>query len=670
MSGSLLLWLVIFSAAILAIYVGGRSQADRAEKVSLTEFYNQVAKGIVRSVAVKGAEVRWQSFDGSRPAVEGAEPLRVYSTLDTPEHVPSLIDHVNAYNTEVDARNKKNGELGHRTPMERQIRLTVEQPNDMFWSVVLQLLPWAVFLTLAWVFIFRPLRSPMGSGGVLSFGKSRAKFATKEHTGITFDDVAGIDEAKDDVKEIVEFLRNPNRFKRLGGRIPRGVMLIGPPGTGKTLLAKAISGEASVPFLSICGSDFVEMFVGVGASRVRDLFKQAKENSPCIIFLDEIDAVGRRRGSGLGGGHDEREQTLNAILVEMDGFERDEGIIVIAATNRPDVLDPALLRPGRFDREVYIDLPDVKGREEILRVHARKVKMSPTVDLRILARGTPTFSGADLEAIINEAAILATMRNHDAIEMEDLEEARDKIRWGRQKRSKVMDEEDKRITAIHESGHTMVGKLLPEVEPVHKVSIIPQGRALGATMYLPEKDRYHVQKKRLLGNICVALGGRIAESMFCGDISSGAQSDFEQATEIARLMVCKWGMSEKLGPINYSDDEEHLFLGREITRTRSHSEATALAIDDEIRAIVDACYQRAQGLLKEHADHVKRLADALMKYETLYSDDVDKVIEGVPLENLRPAPPKLAVPAAGHGPQKQAASRPIEGIGGAELAKA
>jgi len=469
--------------------------------------------------------------------------------------------------------------------------------------------------------------------------------------------------------EIVEFLTNPARFQRLGGRIPRGVMLIGPPGTGKTLLAKAIAGEAAVPFLSICGSDFVEMFVGVGASRVRDLFRQAKEASPCIIFLDEIDAVGRRRGSGLGGGHDEREQTLNAILVEMDGFERDEGIILVAATNRPDVLDPALLRPGRFDREIYIDLPDVKGREEILKVHAKRVKMSPTVDMRILARGTASFSGADLEAIINESAILATMHNRNAVEMEDLEEARDKIRWGRQKRSRVMDEEDKRITAIHESGHTLIGKLLPEVEPVHKVSIIPQGRSLGSTMYLPEKDRYHMQRKRLLGSICVALAGRISESMFCNDISSGAQSDFEHATEIARLMVCKWGMSEKLGPINYSDNEEHLFLGREITRTRTHSEATAVAIDDEIRAIVDQCYQRTQALLQENAEKVKRITEALMKYETLYSEDVDKVIAGEPIENLRPSPPRLA-PVAKPVPDKQPLPRPAEGIGGPEFAKA
>jgi cell division protease FtsH len=668
--GSLILWLVIFSAAILAIYMGGRSQAERAEKVALSELYKQLDDGVVRSVTLKGNEVRWQSVDkGGTPVPGIPESAHSFTALTSPEHVRDLINQISARNSEMETKERKAAQGGLRVPAGNRIRLSVEQPSELLWGAIIQLLPWAVFIALAWFFIFRPLRSPTGSGGVLSFGKSRAKFISKERTGITFDDVAGIDEAKEEVQEIVEFLKNPARFQRLGGRIPRGVMLIGQPGTGKTLLAKAIAGEAAVPFLSICGSDFVEMFVGVGASRVRDLFRQAKENSPCIIFLDEIDAVGRRRGSGLGGGHDEREQTLNAILVEMDGFERDEGIIVIAATNRPDVLDPALLRPGRFDREIFVDLPDVKGREEILKVHARRVKMSPTVDLRILARGTASFSGADLEAIINEAAILATMRNHAAVEMPDLEEARDKIRWGRQKRSKVMDEEDKRITAIHESGHTLLGKLLPEVEPMHKVSIIPQGRALGATMYLPEKDRYHMQRKRLLGTICVALAGRISEGMFCNDISSGAQSDFEQATEIARLMVCKWGMSEKLGPINYTDDEEHLFLGREITRTRTHSEATALTIDSEIRAIIDSCYQRTQDLLREHADKVKRISEALLKYETLYSEDVDKVIAGLPVDEIRLAS-RAPMPTPEAAPPKAVAPRPAQGIGGPEFAKA
>jgi cell division protease FtsH len=490
-------------------------------------------------------------------------------------------------------------------------------------------LPVLLLFGLVWFFLFRQMRAPGSGGSVLAFGKSRPILASRDKTGITFKDVAGIEEAKEEVREVIEFLKNPERFKRLGGRIPRGMLLVGPPGCGKTLLAKAIAGEAGVPFFSICGSDFVEMFVGVGASRVRDLFKQAKEKSPCIVFLDEIDAVGRKRGSGLGGGHDEREQTLNAILVEMDGFDTDEGVIVLASTNRPDVLDPALLRPGRFDRQVTIDLPDVRGREEILKVHARDVKLSPGVDVNRLARGTPMFTGAELEAMINEGAILAAMRNRDFVGMEELEEARDKVKWGRKKTSKQMEEDDRKITAYHEAGHALVAAMLPnEVEPLHKVTIIPRGMALGATMQLPSRDQYHMQKKRMLGTLTVLFAGRIAEQLCCGDISAGASNDIERASDLARRMVCEWGMSDELGPINYAESEETLFLGRDVSRPRAHADATAVLIDREVKAIVDQCYKRAEKILTKNRDKLEALGKALLKYETLSGADCEKILRG------------------------------------------
>jgi len=511
-----------------------------------------------------------------------------------------------------------------------------------------------VLLLLVFWFVFaRQLRGPGGAGSVLSFGRSRARLHQKDRTGVTFDQVAGIQEAKEEVQEIIEYLKDPKKFGRLGGRIPRGVLLIGAPGTGKTLLAKAIAGEADVPFYSISGSDFVEMFVGVGASRVRDLFKQAKENAPCIIFLDEVDAVGRRRGAGLGGGHDEREQTLNAILVEMDGFERDDSVIIIAATNRPDVLDSALLRPGRFDRQIRVDLPDIRGREEILKVHARKYKLATNADLKVLARGTPMFSGADLEAVINEAALSATRKNKDAVEMDDLEDARDKVRWGRAKRSRVMDEEDRRITACHEAGHALVSTLLPDCEPLHRVSIIPQGGALGMTMILPERDRYHVKRRQFLANICVLMAGRIAEEMFCDDITAGAQNDLERATEIARSMVCRWGMSEELGPVSYNDEEDTVFLGREITRHRTHSETLAMKIDEEIRKLITESYDKAQALLQEHTDPLRKITEALLKYEVLRGDEVADIIAGK--EVTKEPPPERAKPEA-----KEAEPKPHE----------
>jgi len=510
-----------------------------------------------------------------------------------------------------------------------------ERQNVFFQQLLITFLPWVIIILIVWYFFFRQIRATGGPGNILSFGKSRARFITADKVKTTFSDVAGIEEAKEEVSEIVEFLKNPQKFTRLGGRIPRGVLLVGPPGTGKTLLAKAIAGEAGVPFLSISGSDFVEMFVGVGASRVRDLFRQAKENSPCIIFLDEIDAVGRRRGTGLGGGHDEREQTLNQILVEMDGFDTDEGIIVMAATNRPDVLDPALLRPGRFDRQVMIDLPDVKGREEILRIHAKKIKLGRDVDLKVVARATPMFSGADLASLINEAAILATMKRKDAVELSDLEEARDKVLWGRQKKSRVVVEEEKRIAAYHESGHTLVASLQPECDPVHKVTIIPRGRTGGATMSLPDRDRYMLSKKYCQAQLAVLFGGRVAEEMFFPDISSGAQDDIRKATDLSRRMICEFGMSEKMGPISYIEEEEHLFLGREIARTRNHSEETARAIDNEIRSFIQESYGRAKELIGKNRDKLEVIAQHLLKYETLTGDEVRSLLKGESIDELK-----------------------------------
>ena len=517
-----------------------------------------------------------------------------------------------------------------------QVAYDNRPPNKLLRDIVLWFGSAILFFLLIYFVFFRQMKAASG-GSILSFGKSRARKVAKEKVAITFEHVAGIEEAKEEVKEIIEFLRNPAKIQKLGGRIPRGVMLIGPPGCGKTLLAKAIAGEADVPFFSISGSDFVEMFVGVGASRVRDLFREAKESSPCLIFLDEIDAVGRKRGHGWGGGHDEREQTLNAILVEMDGFETDSGVIVIAATNRPDILDPALLRPGRFDRQIMISLPDLKGREEILKVHASKIKLAPEADLRVLARGTPMFSGADLEAIINEAAILAAMKEKDAVGMTDLEESRDKVKWGRQKSSMVMDEEDKKITAYHEAGHALASKIVPDSEPLHKVSIVPRGMALGETMQLPEKDRYHLQRKNAVSMIKVLYGGRIAEELLTDDISSGAQNDIRHATEIARAMVREWGMSESLGPVSYADSEEKLY-GGEVLLSKSYSEATAIEIDKEVKKILDACYDEIRKELLKRKTNLEGIAKALLKYEILTAKEVDVILEGKELVKEVPEP--------------------------------
>ena len=544
-------------------------------------------------------------------------------------------------------------------------------------SVLPYFLPFLLIILLFYFLFVRQLRSPGVGGSVLSFGKSRAKLAGKGDERVTFDDVAGVDEAKEEVQEIIEFLKHPAKFQRLGGRVPRGVLLVGAPGTGKTLLAKAIAGEANVPFFTISGSDFVEMFVGVGASRVRDLFKQARESSPCIVFLDEVDAVGRRRGSGLGGGHDEREQTLNAILVEMDGFDSGEGVILIASTNRPDVLDPALLRPGRFDRQILVDLPDLKGREQIIRVHVRNVKLAPDVDIPVLARGTPSFSGAEIEAMVNEGAILAAMKEKEAVGMDDLEESRDKVRWGRQKRSRAMEETDRRVTAYHEAGHALMTHLLPEVEPLHKVTIIPRGMALGATMQLPERDRYHLQKKTILGNIKVLYGGRVAEKIACKDITSGAKNDIERATDLARSMVCEWGMSDALGPISYSENEETLFLGREITRSRNHSEATARAIDEEVKTILTESFERTEEMIQEHRDALKNVAEALLAHEVLSGAEVSRILKGEAIETIKrgaPARGRSRPAAAGAEPEPrgevEGEERLDDGLAGAKGSEA
>jgi len=495
--------------------------------------------------------------------------------------------------------------------------------------------PWIV-IVLVVVFYMRHLRGQGGAGGVMNFGRSKAQLYQKENqTNITFNDVAGAEEAKDEVREVVEFLKNPGRFTRIGGRIPRGILLVGTPGCGKTLLAKAIAGEAEVPFYAISGSDFVEMFVGVGASRVRDLFKTARENSPCILFLDEIDAVGRRRGSGMGGGHDEREQTLNAILVEMDGFGTDEGIIVLAATNRPDVLDPALLRPGRFDREVVIDLPDVKGREDILKVHLKKVKHAKDIETKSLARSTPGYSGADLAATVNEAAIMAALQKCEEIKQEHLEEARDKVRYGRQKKSRKMEEEDREITAYHEAGHAVIAARLDNTDRPHKVTIVPRGRALGATMILPDKESYHMQKKRLKNQLAVLFGGRIAEEVFCGDISAGASDDIKRATDLARAMVTELGMSDKIGPINYAERQGSDFLGTELMASRYHSEETTREIDEEVKLVLKEAYETAESVIAKHHDEVVQLVVALKRFETLTGDEIDRVLDGVSVDDLR-----------------------------------
>ncbi len=508
---------------------------------------------------------------------------------------------------------------------ENGVSYQYKSQNPYLWQIISSAIPLLLFIGLLYFFFIRQMK--MAGRGAMSFGKSRARMLTRDRNLITFKDVAGIDEAEEEVQEIIEFLKDPKRFTKLGGRIPKGVMLVGAPGTGKTLLAKAIAGEAKVPFFSISGSDFVEMFVGVGASRVRDMFQQGKKHAPCIIFIDEIDAVGRSRFSGIGGGHDEREQTLNALLVEMDGFETQEGVIIVAATNRPDVLDNALLRPGRFDRQIVVDLPDQAGREKILKIHSKKVKLGVTADLRRVARGTPGFSGADLANLINESALLAARRGASAIEMKDMEEARDKVRWGRERRSRRLDEKERRLTAYHEAGHAIVLAMMKETEPLHKVTIIPRGMALGATMQLPEKDRYTQTRQSLLDMIAGMMGGRSAEELVFNDITTGAQSDIKQSTHIARMMVCNWGMSDVLGPQSFGKGEELLFLGREVARSQDHSEETSRKIDAEVSRIINEGHERALTVLREHREHLDKLAGILLERETVEGFEVEEILK-------------------------------------------
>ncbi len=497
--------------------------------------------------------------------------------------------------------------------------------NPYIWSLITGAIPFLLIIGLLYFFFFRQMR--MAGKGAMSFGKSRARLLTRDKNKITFGAIAGIEEAKEEVHEIIEFLKDPKRFQKLGGRIPKGVLLVGPPGTGKTLLAKAIAGEAEVPFFSISGSDFVEMFVGVGASRVRDMFEQGKKNAPCIIFIDEIDAVGRSRFSGIGGGHDEREQTLNALLVEMDGFDTQEGVIIIAATNRPDVLDPALLRPGRFDRQIMIDLPTLEGRAAILRIHSKKIKLADDLDLRRVARGTPGFSGADLANLINEAALLAARENADRVGMPHLEEARDKVRWGRERRSRLMDDNEKKLTAYHEGGHALAMLLMEESEPLHKVTIIPRGQSLGSTMQLPEKDRYTESRQKLLAMMVGIMGGRAAEELVFGDITTGAYSDLKQATKIARMMVCEWGMSPLLGPQSFGNREETLFLGREVNRNFEFSEETSRKIDQEVSRLAKEAYDHAMKLLGDHRKELDMVAELLLERETLDGREVEEIVK-------------------------------------------
>ena len=570
---------------------------SRIERQDYSEFLSQVRSGQIERVEFQGDKITY----GNR------EPLSYY-TISPETDNNALIGLLESNN----------------------VRFTAEEPESQ--SLISQLLisSFPILLLIAvWVYFMRQMQGG-GGRGAMSFGKSKAKLLGEDNVKITFDDVAGIDEAKQELSEVVDFLRDPRKFQRLGGKIPKGVLTVGPPGTGKTLLARAIAGEAKVPFFTISGSDFVEMFVGVGASRVRDMFDQAKKQAPCIIFIDELDAVGRHRGAGLGGGHDEREQTLNQMLVEMDGFEGNEGVIVIAATNRPDVLDPALLRPGRFDRQVVVPLPDIRGREAILKIHMRKVPLAKDVDPSIIARGTPGFSGADLANLINEAALFAARESKRKVTMEEFEQAKDKIMMGTERRSMVMSDKEKLNTAYHEAGHAIVGYIVPDHDPVHKVTIIPRGRALGVTMYLPEEDKYSISKEKLESNISSLFGGRLAEEMTLGPdgVTTGASNDIERATEIARNMVTKWGLSEKLGPLTYSEDEGEVFLGRSVTQHKQISPETAKIIDIEVRRIIDRNYKRAKEILRKHKKELKVMADALMKFETIDREQVIDIMEG------------------------------------------
>ena len=596
MAKNIVLW-VIIAVVLMTVFNSFTAPKAGAPQISYSKFLEQVERKNVASVTIyKDGRIDGVMTSGSRFSTESP---------NDPGMVGDLL--------------KADVEIRAKPP---------EQPS-ILWQILINWFPLFILIGL-WIFFMRQMQGGGAGRGAMSFGKSKARMLSEDQVKVTFADVAGCEEAKDEVKELVDFLKDPSKFQKLGGKIPSGVLMVGPPGTGKTLLARAIAGEAKVPFFTISGSDFVEMFVGVGASRVRDMFEQAKKHAPCIIFIDEIDAVGRHRGAGLGGGHDEREQTLNQLLVEMDGFEGNEGVIVIAATNRPDVLDPALLRPGRFDRQVVVGLPDILGREQILKVHMRKVPLSDDVKPSLIARGTPGFSGADLANLVNEAALFAARGNKRLVDMEDMEKAKDKIMMGAERKSMAMKEDEKRLTAYHEAGHAIVGLKVPSHDPVYKVSIIPRGRALGVTMFLPEEDRYSHSKEHLESQISSLFGGRIAEELIFGpeSVTTGASNDIMRATEIARNMVTKWGLSDRMGPLAYGEDEGEVFLGRSVTQHKALSDDTAHSIDEEVRAFIDRNYERAASILDEHKDRLHAMAAALMKFETIDADQIRDIMEG------------------------------------------
>ncbi len=597
------IWLVI-ALVLMTVFNQFSTRQASQKAVEYSQFIEEVKQGRIAKVTIEGRVLKGVKTTGER--------FTTYSPSD-PWLVSDLL---------------KNGVIIEAKP---------EEEPSLLMNIFVSWFPMLLLIGV-WIFFMRQMQGG-GRGGAFSFGKSRARMLDESNNTITFTDVAGCEEAKEEVAELVEFLRDPSKFQKLGGRIPRGVLMVGNPGTGKTLLAKAIAGEAKVPFFSISGSDFVEMFVGVGAARVRDMFEQAKKHAPCIVFIDEIDAVGRQRGAGLGGGNDEREQTLNQLLVEMDGFETNSGVIVIAATNRPDVLDPALLRPGRFDRQVVVPLPDIRGREQILQVHMRKVPIAPDVKADIIARGTPGFSGADLANLVNEAALFAARASKRLVDMDDFERAKDKIIMGAERRSIVMPEHERRNTAYHESGHAVVARMLSKTDPVHKVTIIPRGRALGVTMQLPEQDRYSMDRETILQNIAVLFGGRIAEEIFMSQMTTGASNDFERATDLARSMVTRWGMSDELGPMVYGENEGEVFLGRSVTVHKNVSETTMQKVDTEIRRIVDQQYQLARKLITDNREKVEAMASALLEWETLDADQITDIMDGRP-----PRPPKPAAP--------------------------
>ena len=601
---NMLVWIVI-AVVIMSVFNNFIPQKEGSTNLSYSEFINQVKDSQIESVMI---EADGKTISGT---YKNGTKFLTYGLND-----PKLVDDLLTNNVEI----------------------LTEPPAkpSLFLQILIQWFPMLLLIGV-WLFFMRQMQGGSGGKGAMSFGKSKAKMMTEDQNKVTFADVAGVEEAKEEVEELVEFLKDPAKFQKLGGKIPKGVLMVGSPGTGKTLLARAIAGEAKVPFFTISGSDFVEMFVGVGASRVRDMFAQATKHAPCIIFIDEIDAVGRHRGAGVGGGHDEREQTLNQLLVEMDGFEGHEGTIVIAATNRPDVLDPALLRPGRFDRQVVVPLPDIRGREQILKVHMRKVPISDDVVPSIIARGTPGFSGADLANLVNEAALFSARANNSKVSMAEFEKAKDKIMMGAERKSMVMSEDEKRLTAYHESGHAIVGRLVPEHDPVHKVTIIPRGRALGVTMFLPEDDRYSNTKQRLESQICTLYGGRIAEELIFGKdkVTTGASSDIERATEIAKNMVTKWGLSEKMGPMSYSEEDGEVFLGHSVTQHKTMSDDTAKDIDSEVRALVNKSYSTATKMIEDNIDKLHAMSEALLIYETIDKDQIDDIMAGI-----KPRPPK------------------------------